>query len=67
MNEFLETKELFPRCVCLKAERIGFGDDRKLAAYVFQLKRIGNKYEDLILKIKLLERKLKVINLIWSK
>lgn len=45
IQEFLETKKLFPACVCLTARRDDFGDDRWLASQVFKLDEINTEYK----------------------
>lgn len=50
MNEFLEAKALFPKCVCLEAKRAGIGNDKELAARVFKLRKLNREYKRLTVK-----------------
>lgn len=59
IDEFLKTKKLFPKVVCLKAKNIGIKNEKKFAWVVFKLGRLEKLYQRLEEKIDNLLKKQK--------
>ena len=47
VNEFLKSRGLFPRVVCLEAKRIGIKNEKKFAWVIFKLARLQKSYQKL--------------------
>ncbi|MFN4212751.1 MAG: CRISPR-associated endonuclease Cas2 [Microgenomates group bacterium] len=56
INEYLINKNLYPRCVCFEAKKLGEEDDRELAYRIFRLKKIDEKYRSILKKINYLKK-----------
>jgi phenylacetic acid degradation operon negative regulatory protein len=48
INQFLKTKNIFGFAFCLKAKRLGRGDDRQIAKSAFKLDKLNREYHQLI-------------------
>lgn len=50
ISQYLESKKLFPSCVCLVARRSNLSDDRDLANQVWCLDELNEEYRDFMAK-----------------
>lgn len=48
INQYLQSKKLFPSCVCLVARRTDLGDDKALANRAWRLDELNKEYEEFI-------------------
>lgn len=44
VNQFLKSQKLWGHCFCIKGQRLGKGDDQKIAEYVFKLEKLYDEY-----------------------
>jgi phenylacetic acid degradation operon negative regulatory protein len=77
VRDYLETKRLYPECVCILARRHDFGDDRALASKVFNLVdlnveylKLAHEFDNLQIEIKKGEESrenlISYYNLLWE-
>lgn len=57
INEYLKEKNLYPKCVCFEAIKLGEEDDKKIAYRLFNLGALNEDYFLLLKKLEDLEKK----------
>jgi phenylacetic acid degradation operon negative regulatory protein len=52
INEYLKVKNLYPRCVCFEARKLGEESDEQIAFKIFNLSNLAKKYFCLLKRLK---------------